>query len=462
MQHRLQLLRARRSSLPHLLAAPRPQSNSTPFRCLLPNFIATRAHGTPASRIVAQKNDFGFSAPNLTSTESAARNGRSPLERFRTSPMKPLSVTDIVSPAWCEVQYWYTLTKHGRKRRTPAMKQGSKVHKKLEEQVHTTVEVLVQTREDAWGLKIWNVIQGLRTLRNTGSTREMEIWGVIDGQVINGIIDELSYTCPDEELEEAATSQQDSAPANQPGTPSILDSLQKPGTDAPESGPWLGDPYAQRKVFITDVKTRGSKTLPQSSALRPTVMQLMLYRKLLSAFASNLVDAATIFQRYNLKADAKFSNSFIAEVGGLDFNFRNDSTEDDEAPFSSQEDAVSELLAHNTLVKLWGLMIQEFTKTMPGPNAIGQVLTAEFRNQQTGDIMGTKMFSFDKEMLQEYLADEMSWWRGEREAKGVDIEEAYKCRFCEFADICEWRQGKVQEAAETHRSKAKSGSKSRK
>ena len=72
----------------------------------------------------------------------------------------------------------------------------------MEEQVHTTVPVDVQTKEDTWGLKIWNVIQGLRTLRVTGMTRELEIWGVVDGQIINGIIDELSYTCTDPELED--------------------------------------------------------------------------------------------------------------------------------------------------------------------------------------------------------------------------------------------------------------------
>ena len=35
----------------------------------------------------------------------------------------------------------------------------------------------------------------------TGLTRELEVMGVVDGEVIIGIIDELSYACPDEELE---------------------------------------------------------------------------------------------------------------------------------------------------------------------------------------------------------------------------------------------------------------------
>ena len=102
---------------------------------------------------------------------------RSPLERFRRPPKKPLSVTDLISPAWCELQYYYTLSKHGKKKRTPAMKQGTKIHKALEDEVHRMEPVTILTKEDGWGLRIWNVIQGLRTLKETGCTRELEIWG---------------------------------------------------------------------------------------------------------------------------------------------------------------------------------------------------------------------------------------------------------------------------------------------
>lgn len=383
---------------------------------------------------------------------------RSPLQRFRTLPMKPLSVTDMVSPAWCELQYWYTLTKHGRKRQTPAMKQGSKVHKKLEDQVHTTVEVIVQSREDAWGLKIWNIIQGLRTLRNTGHTRELEVWGVVDGQVINGIIDELSYSCPDEGLEELAVARLNNSKAQPTNQPSIAQFFKAQGATNLETNSWIGEPHPPKKVWITDVKTRGSKTLPQGSSMRPTVIQLMMYRKLLADLSSNQVDADVIFKRYRLKPNDNFTDAFVAEVGGLDSTFREDSP--DEALFSCQQDAVSELLAHNSLTKLWGLMIQEFSKAISGPSAIGQVLRAEFRNQQTGDILGSKTLVYDEDSLDKYLAEEMKWWRGERKAKGVDIEEAFKCRICEFADDCEWRKEKIEEAMEVHRKKRASRSKS--
>lgn len=161
----------------------------------------------PEVMLVDTTSDINSSTPDT----------RSPLERFRMKPKKALSVSDLVSPAWCELQYWYTLTlQGGKKKRTFAMKQGSVVHQKLEDQVHTTVRVDVATKEDAWGLRIWNVIQGLRSLRDSGLTRELEVWGTIDGQVVNGVIDELSYICPDAKLEDSLRSPLKSEPpANQ-------------------------------------------------------------------------------------------------------------------------------------------------------------------------------------------------------------------------------------------------------
>ncbi|KAJ9667759.1 hypothetical protein H2201_001945 [Coniosporium apollinis] len=385
-------------------------------------------------------------------SQPAVPDDRSPLERFRTAPKKPLSVTDIVSPAWCELQYWYTLTKHGRKKRTPAMKQGSKVHKVLEEQVHQIVPVTVQTREDGWGLRIWNVIQGLRTLRATGLTRELEIWGVVDGQVINGIIDELSYTCPDEALEENASKEKakkagNTLPPNQRSLETFWGTQDSTtlGSDA-----WVGNPHPRRKIYLSDVKTRGGKTIPQGASVRPTVMQLMLYRKLLANLASNSVNAETVFDRYNLKASDPFTDAFIAEVGGLDYNFREDSDEDF-APVSSQQDSVIELLEHNSLNQIWSLMIAEFSRTMSGPNSIGDVLKAEYRSSSDGKILGSRCFAYNERALQDYLDNEMKWWKGEREARGVDIEEAFKCRICEFAAECTWRKAKIDEATEKHR-----------
>ncbi|MCJ1479757.1 hypothetical protein MMC13_008443 [Lambiella insularis] len=391
---------------------------------------------------------------------------RSPLERFRTKPKKALSVTDLVSPSWCELQYWYVLTKHGKKRRTPAMRQGSAVHKTLEDQVHRTVAIDIQSKEDAWALRIWNVIQGLKTLRETGMTRELEVWGVIDGLVVNGVIDELSYICPDKDLEEEVTART----AHGKGGKDV------PSTDQSTITSFMGTTGGRQggagvlkslrsmrrktsKIYLTDVKTRGAKTVPKGASFRPTLMQLMLYHLLLSDLATNQVDANVLFNRYELNPSASFSDGFIAQIGSLHETYYDAPSDPSQSSNIAEltQDSTTMLLEHNSLKQLWGLMISELHRTMPaGANSIGSVLKAEYRDQADGAITGIKTFLYDRNVIQDYVDDELRWWKGEREAQGVSIEEAYKCRSCEFAEGCEWRIAKIDEATTAYRTRSRS------
>lgn len=378
-------------------------------------------------------------------------------------------MTDIVSPAWCELQYWYSLTKYGKIKRTPQMKRGTEVHKVLEEKVHTTVPIETKTREDIWGLRIWNVIQGLRCLRVTGMTREFEIWGVIDGQVINGIIDELSFHCTDPELEDKLAKKVRLETKQPPPDQSTISQFfggnnletRLAGLESRVSGlestaRLTGKAQGlDRKVYLMDVKTRGSTRLPNATAMRPTHMQLSLYRHLLSELASNAVNADILFDRYKLDPSRSFSDAMIAQLSGLDFNFSGSQTGSEEALMESTEDTVGQLLAHNSLRQLWELMTLEFHRTMPGgPESISKVLKVEFRSSHDSSIVGVKTFPFNDEVFETYMADVMQWWKGERPPKGVDVEEAFKCQMCEFADGCEWRQNKVDDAMKRSRAKA--------
>jgi exonuclease V len=314
------------------------------------------------------------------------------------------------------------------------MKQGTKVHKKLEAQVHEVVPVDVQTKEDGWGLRIWNIIQGLRTLRATGLTRELEIWGILDGQVINGIIDKVSYTCPDPELEAALD--KSTVPSNQQRITDMFSSQAASGTA------WPTPPHSVRKIYLTDVKTRASKSLPKGSSLRPMQMQLMLYHRLLGELATNTVSADVLFARYSLDAKLPFSDAFITAIAELDGSFIQGP--DEEASHTAV--ATSELSEHNSLNQLWSLMIMEFQQTIPTANVIGSVLQAEFRSQKDGSVLGNTAFAYDDALHRAFVEDEMRWWKGEREAKGVEIEEAFKCGICEFAEGCEWRIKKLEES----------------
>lgn len=314
------------------------------------------------------------------------------------------------------------------------MRTGTKIHQKLEDEVHTTVPVLVQTKEDRFGLRIWNTISGLRCLRETGLTRELEVWGVIEGQVVNGVIDEVSYECPDPDLEarlESAKAQKSGGTIPLPKQqPSIAQAFAKVSGTEDENSSWIGGSPSDRQIYIADVKTRNVRSKPTGVSLRPTWMQLMLYRKLLESLALNTVDAETIFTRYDLNSLQPFTDEFLQQIGDL-------GPENEAADFPN-------------LLSLWSLLVTEMQLTIP-PFSLSPILRAEFRYAKTGVVIGSTLTVYDDGVIETYIGEEMAWWKGAREAKGVEIEEAFKCRICEFAEGCSWRQNKVDEAVEKSR-----------
>lgn len=338
------------------------------------------------------------------------------------------------------------------------MKRGSTVHKVLEEQVHQVVPIDVQTREDNWGLKLWNVIQGLRTLRATGMTRELEVYGTVDGLVVTGIIDELSYTSTDPALEAklaGSDRKRDEPPPDQTTIQDFFKGRSSAASNGQSGGRQTHDKVEamsskrsrSQKVYLTDVKTRNHKSLPKGPSFRGTEMQLMLYRRLLASLVNNDMDAEIIFERFGVSSSRPFSDSLIAQLSGLDLNLSTHADEGSVNPIESEDDAMDELLAHNNLGKLWSLMVQEYQLALPnGPGSLSPVLQAEFRAAQGGHIIGSKTFAYDHERIEKYVAEEIRWWRGDRPARGVDVEEAFKCGICEFADTCSWRLHKIEEA----------------
>jgi len=376
----------------------------------------------------------------------------SPIIRWRSFPKKPLSVTDLTAGVWCELQHFYVLDRRGGRRfKTAAMKAGSVIHDRLEREIYKPVEVDIVKREDAFGLKIWNIIQGLRTLRDTGQTREMEVWGFVEGQLVNGIVDGLSYTNPDIELEEDVISER--------GSQSSQSSQHQLS---------LGN----RMIFVTDVKTRSSKTPPPQTQVRGAIIQLFLYHRFLSDMASGKLDYLRVFARYGLNPDETFSDSFMAKMASLyddilsdnesdldsDATERTETTADFVTAVSTPSqigDRLSDLvyMKYRTLRSLIPLLKFEVQITFPrGAATLGQIVAVEYRyrarsaaDENGGSVICTNTFFVEPEKLDAYLQDNMQWWRGEREPRGVGIEEGFKCGTCEFVEECDWRINLDQE-----------------
>lgn len=387
-------------------------------------------------------------------------------------------MTNLVSPSWCEQQYEYNLSNYGRIPKTKAMSAGTVVHKELEEQVHIEVPVEVVSREDRHGLKMWNTIQGLRALRETGLTRELEIWGVLGGEVVNGIIDEITVECPDAGMEERVLAQTNGEtggkgkkePQLAPGQKTLTDFLSgSQGASILEDQPsFLGTLRNETRqptttYYLKDIKTTRRPRPPAHPAYtRGAHLQLMIYHRILYSLAANEVSAEQVFSRYHLDAAATFSDKFIAELANLDMRAFVSVPEEmeDLPPSQRQHDPLTELLKYNTLASLWTLMVKELQYTFPpsiktrssSAPTISPLLTVEYRNPSptpgSDSLVGTHTFALRPDEIEAYLRTELSWWRGQRPTEGVSLEDAWKCGPCEFAEGCAWRKEKVEEGLE--------------
>lgn len=317
------------------------------------------------------------------------------------------------------------------------MRDGSKLHQKLEDEVHETVHVEVATREDGFGLRLWNFIHGLRTLRETGLTRELEVWGTIDGNLVNGVIDHLSYESPNPDFEEQFSVERSDNTGKQTKLTNFFVNNSPKKTQA-----------IKKRVYLTDVKTRGS-TAPVSRALvSPAKIQLMLYHRMLSDMAAGRLKFFNVLRRYGLDADEAFSDTFLAEMGGLHEEMFDSSppsspcdpsSSASQPPPSSDRDAVE--IKYQTLRELLVLVREEIGLTFPdGDKSMGNILCVQYVQRDSGETIHKHDFPVVPRSLDDYLQKYMQWWRGERKANGVDIEEAFKCRTCEFVDDCTWRQ----------------------
>lgn len=376
------------------------------------------------------------------------------------------------------------------------MKKGSSMHKTLEDEIYTTVPVEITTKEDAWGLRIWNVIQGLRMLREYGVTREMEVWGLVDGQIVNGIIDHLSYECPDSELEATAAGYYADAVASRAALPEYQMSLSDYLLSSSGGGMKLSDlgqshseveetrpvepelpaaVYNLPRIYMTDVKTKANRSLPtvKSSGFRPTLLQLQLYYHMLNRLiTSDDVTIDVLAARYDFDPEKPFTDAFVSEVGGLNDQFfdslSSQEPEMTESQHDDSQDSTGIFLTHNNLSRLWSFMqhqlrltflppteTQSIAPSIPSetqpklleeyPTLISPVLTARYLSSDANEDLerqhlGSRSFLFDPTTLTSYLTDQMTWWRGQRDPRGVDIMDAWKCRICEFRDECSWRE----------------------
>ncbi|KAG1825665.1 exonuclease V a 5' deoxyribonuclease-domain-containing protein [Suillus subaureus] len=290
------------------------------------------------------------------------------------------SVTDLVSPVWCEVQYEYGLygerhkplekrpssfkSRDGKKiqvkqnvaqQNDRTLKRGASIHKHLELEVRPEkVFVRTSNNEERWALRLFNLTAGLEQLMFEGLTRELPVFGITHGQVVFGIIDEVTRRVPSEvnklhnpikrslvssesspvkkKQRRSPSPSQNDIPVVCPNrsTPEETCAADQPTTEeeirdnsmAGSSIPWPVHPEPMfYDLTLVDYKTRRVPSLPPDEDTVSSQMQLMLYHRLLSPLLSpGTFDFDALWAKQSVNPHRSFTREFVEDIGLLTRN----------------------------------------------------------------------------------------------------------------------------------------------
>ncbi|KAG1766411.1 exonuclease V a 5' deoxyribonuclease-domain-containing protein [Suillus occidentalis] len=301
---------------------------------------------------------------------------------------KAFSVTDLVAPVWCEVQYQYGLygkrskplelrpssfiSRDGKEiivrqnvaqQNDRTLKRGASIHKNLELELRPEkVFVRPSTDEERWGLRLFNLTAGLEQLIFEGLTRELPVFGITHGQVVFGIIDEVTRRVPSEvdklhsPVKRSLISSESSPikkKQRRSPSPPQNDISVCPNQSTPEEtctadqspieeeipdnsmiGSSIPMPIHPEPTFydltLVDYKTRRVSSLPPDEDTISSQMQLMLYHRLLSPLLSpETFDFDALWAKQAVNPHQSFSRQFVEDIGlltrdGKDFPFHVD------------------------------------------------------------------------------------------------------------------------------------------
>ncbi|PPQ64073.1 hypothetical protein CVT24_008886 [Panaeolus cyanescens] len=277
------------------------------------------------------------------------------------------SVTDLVSPAWCELQFDYGL--RGKRSRPlkdrptsfksasgktirveqristdndAITKHGQAVHKELEREVKPVeVKVDVTTNETRWALRLINLIDCLESLCH-GMTREVPVFGIIHGEAVIGIVDEVVRIENEAAVEEISpnSKRRKTESAGCSSRKRVKTSLETTSLGVPERYACpartkdkgkarevdvtdsdledLGLPKSRTfSLMLRDNKTRGVLSIPSDEDAYSGKMQLMLYRRLLQDLISTSppYNFNLLWQKVGVNASAQFPEKFSLQTG---------------------------------------------------------------------------------------------------------------------------------------------------
>ncbi|VFV22374.1 defects in morphology protein 1 [Lynx pardinus] len=170
---------------------------------------------------------------------------------------------------------------------------------------------------------------------------------------------------------------------------------------------------AKGELELAELKTRRRPMLPSEAQKKKDCFQISLYKYIFDAMVQGKVTSASLIHHTKLCPDKPLGPSVLrhARQGGF------------------------------SVKSLGDLMELVFLSLTLSDLPVIDILKIEYIHQETATVLGTEIVAFEEKEVRGKVQHYMAYWMGHREPQGVDVEEAWKCRTCNYADICEWRKG---------------------
>ncbi|XP_055979361.1 exonuclease V [Sorex fumeus] len=166
------------------------------------------------------------------------------------------------------------------------------------------------------------------------------------------------------------------------------------------------------ELELSELKTRRRPMPPREAQKKKDFLQVSLYKCIFDAMVRGKVTAASLVRHADLRPEKPLGPAVLrhARQGGISVQSLGD------------------------LMELGFLAL-----TLSDLPAIDS-LKVEYIHQETACVLGTEVVPYEEEEVRGKVRHWMTYWTGQRDPRGVDVEEAWKCRTCSYADICEWRK----------------------
>ncbi|KAK9459743.1 exonuclease V [Lipomyces oligophaga] len=396
-------------------------------------------------------------------------------------PQNRLSVSDLVGPLWCELQYFYKLY-YQDTAPTPAMKRGTNIHGRLELEVKQPlklqIKVSLPSREEQRALQLLQMLIGLQDLSLNGITRELHVFGFFNDIYVSGIIDEVTYSPGRHDFNSNIKFDNKSSSSVIKNMSNVFDlsyfskqrafqtlddfefdsrhifnpfrvlnqnTLNHSTEDTATFTPEEDFDHDESRIRISDFKTRVSGTLPPENQTIQAYMQMALYRKLFYELASDSFDYDKYCSILFLSPNGIIRDDAVRSIYLDEPNVRMSLEDALEGPGNLGYIAAlqkfltcqPDKLTFQDYVDLVRFKLLDFQDSFTNDMSI------IYYSQKTGKPIGGYDYDYDERLVDPFINYMIQFWSAQRDPNGPDSKS--KCAYCRYSSHCAWFRSSTPE-----------------